>query len=983
MKQVYTMWCGVLLAFTARGQLLSTYPAFPTEQSAGVVITADAHFGNQGLLNYAPTSDVYVHIGVITNKSTSPSDWRYVHSQWGTTDSTYHCIYLGNNRWSYTISKDLRSFFGISDTSEHIFKIAILFRNGNGSQALRNADGSDMYIPVYDTGLHVRISYPYRQPKFQPVPEPLQLQQGDSLQVQAVASQSASLVLFYNGLSIDSTLGDSLAATVVLKDSGNQVLTVKALNGNQQAADSFSFYIAPPTTTLPLPSGVSEGINAEPGDTSVVLVLYAPHKHHIVVVGDFNNWQQLPAYQMHQTPDSNYFWIRITGLTPRQPYAYQYVIDDTIKVADYNAHLILDPDNDAGIPPAAYPHLPPYPAGKTTGIVSVLETGAPAYTWHDAGFQRPDQHNLIIYELLVRDFVQAHDWQTLQDTLGYLKRLGVNAIELMPFTEFEGNDSWGYNPDFFFAPDKYYGTADALKQFIDACHQQGIAVIMDLVLNHAFAQCPMVQMYWDKARQRPAADNPWFNTVPTHPFNVGYQFNHESQATKTFTYRVMRYWLTEYHLDGFRFDLAKGFTQKRSCDSTGNNCSVALWNAYDSSRVAIWDTIYRQQQQIAPGSYCILEMFADNSEEKIYAAQGMMLWGNLNDAFNQATMGYGSPSPSGNTWDFSWGLYTARGWSQPNLITYQESHDEERLMYKNEQYGNGNGSYQIKDTATGLKRNAMATAFWALMPGPKMMWQFGELGYDYSINTCTNGTIDPSGGCRLADKPIRWDYLRDPRRKALWQAYQRLFRLRQIPAYVSTFTRGQVQYDLTGAVKTMTLTGDSLDVVVVGNFDVVPHGATVSFPHPGRWYDYLSLENAPDSQLQVSQASLTLALSPGEYHVFVDQNVDQISDTGSSSPVAWLPDTGQEMKLKIFPNPATPQQPLLINYFLPDNDYIVLRLIDSRGATVATLYNGFQYAGNHVISWSFGKQVGTQAGLYLVQLSSRKHTSVTQKLIIP
>ena len=56
----------------------------------------------------------------------------------------------------------------------------------------------------------------------------------------------------------------------------------------------------------------------------------------------------------------------------------------------------------------------------------------------------------------------------------------------MPFNEFEGNDSWGYNPDFYFAPDKYYGPKNTLKEFIDSCHSKGIAVIMDIALNHSF-----------------------------------------------------------------------------------------------------------------------------------------------------------------------------------------------------------------------------------------------------------------------------------------------------------------------------------------------------------------------------------------------------------------------------------------------------------------------------------------------------------------
>ncbi len=101
---------------------------------------------------------------------------------------------------------------------------------------------------------------------------------------------------------------------------------------------------------------------------------------------------------------------------------------------------------------------------------------------------------------MVRDFIAAGNWQTLKDTLNYLKKLGVNAIEVMPFNNFEGASSWGYNPNFYFAPDKVYGTATALKQFIDACHQNGMAVIMDMVLNHSFGSSPMVQMYFDNSK---------------------------------------------------------------------------------------------------------------------------------------------------------------------------------------------------------------------------------------------------------------------------------------------------------------------------------------------------------------------------------------------------------------------------------------------------------------------------------------------------
>jgi 1,4-alpha-glucan branching enzyme len=194
------------------------------------------------------------------------------------------------------------------------------------------------------------------------------------------------------------------------------------------------------------------------------LVLYAPGKNRVSAIGSFpgGSWTEQATNQMNKTPDNNTWWIRINGLTPGTEYAFQYLVDGQLKIADPYSEKILDPFNDGSIPASTYPSLMPYPS-QTTGIVSVLQTSAPAYTWQVPNFSRPDKRGLIIYELLLRDFLQAHDWKTLKDTLSYFKRMGINAIEIMPFNEFEGNNSWGYNPDFFLAPDKYYGTKNSLK----------------------------------------------------------------------------------------------------------------------------------------------------------------------------------------------------------------------------------------------------------------------------------------------------------------------------------------------------------------------------------------------------------------------------------------------------------------------------------------------------------------------------------------
>lgn len=852
----------LLLAVITKSQLLSWTPDFIKESSTSVIITMDANYGNQGLLNYSSTSDVYVHIGVITNKSTSSSDWKHVLYTWGTTNAAAHCTYLGNNKWSFTITGGLRTFFGVTDGTETIQKIAILFRNGNGSKKQANRDGSDMYVPVYDNGEYARIDVPFKQPTYAPIPEPITKNLGDALSITAKASIVGTLKIYFNGSLLTTSSAASATANTTIAVSGDQQIIAEASNGTTTSRDTMKFVVAS-THFATLPPGVKDGINYDAGDTSVTLVLYAPHKNNVFVLGDFNNWTQSANYLMNETPDSTTYWIRITGLTKATEYAYQYLIDGSLKIADYYTEKILDPDNDKYISTTTYPNLKAYPTGKTTGIVSILQTAKSQYTWQVTNFKRPDKRNLLIYELLVRDFVAAQNWQTLKDTLSYLKRLGVNAIEVMPFNEFEGNNSWGYNPSFYFAPDKAYGTETALKQFIDACHQQGFAVIMDMVLNHTYNQSPMAEMYWDAVNNRPAANNPWYNTVAPHAFGFGNDFNHESTATKYFFSRVLQHWISNYKIDGYRLDFSKGLTQKVSTTD-------AEFSAYDASRIAIINNYADSVWKVDAGAYMILEHFCVNDEEKELSNDGMLVWGNMNGQFNQATMGYSTLSPEGYSWDFSWGIYTSRGWTQPNLITYQESHDEERLMYKNEQYGNSSGTYNVKTLSTGLQRNAMATAFWAMIPGPKMLWQFGELGYDYSINRCQDGTINSS--CRTSPKPIRWDFYSDANRQALYNVYSSLFKLRNTANYLSTFTTGTIAQDFSSSIKWLNVSSDSLKVVVYGNFDVVSKTANVTFPSTGTWYSYLK-----DSVITVTSTTKSVTLPAGAYYVFTNKNLRSIA----------------------------------------------------------------------------------------------------------
>ncbi|MEM8909559.1 MAG: alpha-amylase family glycosyl hydrolase, partial [Bacteroidota bacterium] len=522
----------LLLPMLLSAQVVSTDPVFP-QQTDNVTIFFDATQGNGALAGFS--GPVYAHTGVITDQSSSGSDWKHVQGNWGTADPNVLMTSLGNDL--YMLEYNIESYYGLPP-GEVVEQMAFVFRNANGSIVGRDADGSDIFTPVYSSSAELLTTI------ISPDASSLIVEQGNTIEVEAAASLSADLSLFDNGNLLTQTTGTSLSYTINVNEAGTHLVEFVADNGNTQSTQSFQYVVPLDNAPQNPPSGTELGINYT-STSSVVLALYAPNKENIFVLGDFNNWTLATDFQMKQSLDGNTLWLEITDLTPGEKYAFQYLVDGTIRIADPYSTEVLDPSNDPFIPMVTYPDLPAYPAGAT-GIVSLMQPDAPQYDWQVNDFEAPAEENLVIYELLLRDFLSRHDYQTLIDTLDYLDRLGVNAIELMPINEFEGNISWGYNPSFHMATDKYYGPIDEFKRFIDEAHARGMAVIIDIVLNHAFSQNPLAQLYWDANNFKPAPDNPWLNPDARHPFNVGYDFNHESQATKDYTEKILRYWLREF-----------------------------------------------------------------------------------------------------------------------------------------------------------------------------------------------------------------------------------------------------------------------------------------------------------------------------------------------------------------------------------------------------------------------------------------------------
>lgn len=594
--------------------------------------------------------------------------------------------------------------------------------------------------------------------------------------------------------------------------------------------------------------------------TEVFLCLEAPGKAKVHAVGDFNQWTPSAANLMAREGDR--FWIRIGNLTPGKEYIFQYWIDDAIKIGDPYGDKIVDYAFDPEIiQDGVYPGLIPY-TRQYDGLASVFTAGLPAPIAPPRPFVKPAPEDLLIYETLIRDFVKTHGFRELRDSLPYFKRLGVNAIQLMPVMEFENNSGWGYSPSYVFAVDKYYGPAEELKQLVRAAHDQGMAVILDLVLNHAMGQHPLIQMYWDKAGNKVAAGSPFANETPRHDYNVGFDLNYESAFTRSYYKKVLQYWIREFGVDGYRIDLSKGLTQKNTLGD------IAAWGRLDPSRVAILLDLQAAAREADPDVLLILEHFADNEEEKLLSSKGFLLWGN-------SSFDHGHSVEGRTQDDFDWAYYRNRTWADSRLVTYMESHDEERVVARALENGLNSGGYDVRNLATALERAKLAALFLFGIPGPKMMWQFGEWGDGRAKGVTAEE--------RMRRKPLPEEYRRDPARIRLWNAYSSLLHFRG--RHQAAFRDGAFSWKPDGAVRNWKLSHGSINAFAIGNFSVSADKAVLDLA-PGTWYDFFSREKF------TLAGPAEIPLRPGEFHLFVDRPLfgNQAGITDFTVPKALNPE---------------------------------------------------------------------------------------------
>ncbi len=962
-----------LLIFSAnysQAQVVTFEPSFATQLDT-LTLTFDATQGNGGLEGF--TGDVYLYTGVITDQSNDDSDWKYVTPTGGSSGTGWD-VYTeevkltskGNNIWEFKYPSSVKEFYGVSG-AEVVEKIAMLFRGTNDNSGDPDAVGrgsgdTDILLELFKNEVSAQF--------LQPSSGTIKLNTDESFEIIGLGNSPAG------NLNLSLNLNESVVAQTTTSDTvkysfsssteGNFIFDLIADDGaGSSDTVTANIVVTNGAELIARPQGLQDGITYGQNGTSVTLSLFAPGKKDVFVLGDFNDWEADFNFQMKKDSlkaDSVWFWTEITGLTPGQEYGFQYEIDGEIRIADPYSALVLDPNHDQFIPESVYPNLKPYPTGKTIGYVGVLTPGQTPYNWEVTDFQKPAEDELVIYELLIRDFIADHSYSTLIDTLDYLERLGINAIELMPVNEFDGNESWGYNPSFHLALDKYYGNPETFKRFIDEAHKRGIAIILDVVMNHATGLNPLYRMY-------DHGSNPYFNAEATHTFSVFNDFNHQYSGTQYYNKRMIEHWINEYKVDGFRWDLTKGFTQ--NCSPNDGGCT----SAYQQDRVDVLKKYADYQWAVDPDFFVIFEHLGSSNEEKQWAdyryneGKGIMTWGKMTGPYNEATMGYIGGS---NLFGV---LAESRGFQGRRLIGYMESHDEQWLMFKNIKFGNSSGDYNVRELDTALERQMIAGAFFFTLPGPKMIWQFGEVGYGYGDNgeQCLNESVDcpASAPGRVANKPIRWDYwnTKGTNRVKLYKTWSALINLRRSsPAF--TYPT-QTNYALSDKIKRIVLEHSDTDVVVIGNFDVVEQSGAGNFTQTGTWYDYFE-----GTEYNVNSTDQSITLKPGEFKVYTTKQFDQ-PDISVSNEQEEINGPNAFRLYNNYPNPFNPTTQ--ITYDVAEAGLVKLEVFDILGRKVAVLVNNRKAAGTYTVTFDASN---LSSGMYFTRFTAGNSVQTSKMTLL-
>ncbi|WP_425258658.1 alpha-amylase family glycosyl hydrolase [Rubrivivax sp. RP6-9] len=275
-----------------------------------------------------------------------------------------------------------------------------------------------------------------------------------------------------------------------------------------------------------------QGFGATPHAGGTVFRVWAPHARRVCVIGTFNGWE---SGRHVMRPEPNGCWtVDVPSARAGDRYKFQLTTAQ-----------------------GELKRIDPY-AREVTGSVGDAIVHDPGFDWAGDEFQLPPRNELVVYELHVGTFSEEEEnvpgqFATVASRLGHLKKLGVNAIQIMPIAQFAGQRSWGYNPAHIFSVETDYGGPLGFKRFVKRAHAQGLAVILDVVYNHLGPSDLDLWRFdgWSENGRGgiyfyndDRAGTPWGDTRP----------DYGRSEVRQFLLDNARMWLGEYHVDGLRID---------------------------------------------------------------------------------------------------------------------------------------------------------------------------------------------------------------------------------------------------------------------------------------------------------------------------------------------------------------------------------------------------------------------------------------------
>jgi len=478
-----------------------------------------------------------------------------------------------------------------------------------------------------------------------------------------------------------------------------------------------------------------------------------------------------------------------------------------------------------------------------------------AFRWSTTSWQNIPLEELIIYELHVATFSELGTFAGIIPRLKELKTLGINCVQIMPVAQFPGSRNWGYDGVYPYAVQHSYGGVDGFKQLIDACHQEGIAVILDVVYNHLGPEGNYTQDF-----------APYFTDRYSTPWGDGMNFDEAySYGVRNFCIENVLYWLREYHLDGLRLDAihaiydfgAKhilGEIQERVtefCTQTGKPVYLIAESDLNDVRIISPQT---------EGGYGLAAQWNDDFHHCIHT----LLTGEKQGYYHDYSGGCGQlakvlTESFAYTWDYSSYRQRYHGnkvgdrpFSQ--FVIYSQNHD---------QVGNRMGGERLS-TLVSLEALKLAAGATLLSPGIPMLFMGEEYGetapflyfishgdpdlvkavqegrkQEFSSFKWMGEPPDPASIETMERSRLNWQQRETPENNIILKFYQKLISLRQNLAPLSNYNRDSVKVRYNEAERWLYLTRHqgSESVLILLNFN--EKQVSIRQIPPGNWQKQL------------------------------------------------------------------------------------------------------------------------------------------------